>query len=149
MNIEALTFAAFKVVSFAASGAAGSAGAILVFGETAEGLALLAISGICTVVSGLYYRAHDSEGPVKDLVVTLLMPFIVGALVSGPASEIAAREAQAYLDVKLSPLAAHGISGSIVGLAITPLTRAGFSGGLGNIRKAIEAALAALKGKAP
>ncbi len=131
----------------AANGAASAtAGAVIVFGETGEGLALLAISGVCSVISAMYYRAHDDEGAGRDIVVTVLMPFVAGAIFAQPLAQFLAVEAKAKFDVMLAPIASYGVAGCATGFILTPLARAAVSGKLKNIGAAIEAALKAVKG---
>lgn len=129
------------------SAASATAGAVIVFGETGEGLALLFISGVCAVISAMYFRAHDDEGAASDIVVTVIMPFIAGAIFAQPVGVFLTGVALAKLGVALSPIAANGIAGCATGFILTPFARAVVSGKIGRIGAAIRGALEALKGK--
>lgn len=148
MKIEATVTAFGAAASFAASTTAGAGGAVLVFGETWEGLALILIAAFCSVVSSMYYRTHANESAVRDIVVTVLMPFIAGAILAHPLSEFLAFQAKSKFNVILAPFASHGLSGCVTGFALTPIARFAFEK-LGKIGAAIEAAEKAAKGGKP
>lgn len=139
MRVEGFLIAMQSVSSAAA-------GAVIVFGETREGLALLAISGVASVISSMFYRAHDTEDAARDLVVTIFFPFMAGAFFAQPLGQMLSAAAMKHAQMTLSPLATNGIAGCLTGLGLTPFARAVVSGKLANLKGAAEAALKVLKG---
>lgn len=125
---------------------ASAAGAASQIADDIIALAMMAIGGICAVVSALYYRANDAESAARDAVVSIGMAFligaaageIIGALIDGAIAE--------HTSLHLSIISQHMIGGGIAGGALTPLMRAIMSGKIGALLEAAQAAIDKMKG---
>ncbi len=133
MKLE-IGLAVLKTAAFSASAAtAGAAGAGVASagGEPTAwpmAAALLLISGLCAVVGGFFFNAHDDEHPTRDIIVTIAFPLLLGFGLGPFAGEELFDRLEAIGVVShayRTPIAEHIVGGLGLGVAATPMLRFG------------------------
>ena len=87
--------------------------------------ALLGLSGACAISGALFFRAEDNEHPVRDSIITVVFPFLLGVAVGPFVGRWLFGLVPGAEEAYQTPLAEHMLGGLIAGVGVVPALRAG------------------------